>query len=409
MPTNTLLTISQITREALRLFLNSNAFLQTIDKQYDPQFARTGGGKIGATLRIRLPNDYTVRSGASAASPQDTTERNTTLTVATQKGVDVSFSSADLSLSLSDFGTRILRPMMNSLAGAVATDVMSLVEGVPNIVHAVDGSNNTISPTATTWLQAGAVLDQLSAPRGERCAILDVLTQSRTVAGFTGLFNPTNDTSDRWRTGLMGTRALGIDDWRMDQTAILHTTAAYSTLNTVTSVSADGLTLTTAALAGPLTKGDIVTIAGVNSVNRVTKADNGVLAQFVVTANAATSATSVSIYPPLIPPSGGNPVQYQTVSKAISGSPALASPIKASEVYRKNFVFLKEAFTLATADLDLPTGAVVDCSRQVYDGVSIRIIRDYITTTDQWLTRSDILYGYASPRAEWCVIVADST
>lgn len=404
---NQFLTISQITREALRLFLNANSFIQIVDKQYDPQFSRSGGGKIGATLRIRLPNDYTVRTGATAAA-QDTNEKQTLLTVATQKGVDVSFSSVDLSLSLSDFGDRILRPMMNSLAGAVAMDVMSLVENVPNIVHAVDGSNNTVSPTANTWLAAGAILDQMSAPRGERRAIIDVMTQSRVIAGFTGLFNPSSDTSDRWRTGLMGTRALGIDDWRYDQTTILHPTAAYGTLATVASVSADGLTLTTAALNGPLTKGDIVTIAGINSVNRVTKADNGVLQQFVVTANASASATSVSIYPALIPPSGGNPVQYQTVSKAVTGNPALASPIKAGEAYRKNFVFLKEAFTLATADMDLPTGAVVDCSRQVWDGVSIRVIRDYITTTDQWLTRTDVLYGYASPRSEWACIVADS-
>jgi len=404
---NQLLTVSQITREALRLFLNSNSFIQVIDKQYDNQFANTGGGKIGATLRIRLPNDYTVRSGAVAA-PQDTNEKQTTLTIATQLGVDVSFSSADLALSLQDFSSRVLEPMMNNLGGAVATNVMQLAEGVPNICHAVDGSNNTISPTAQTWLQAGAILDQLSAPRGNRRAVIDVLTQSRTIAGFTGLFNPTSDTSDRWRTGLMGTRALGIDDWRFDQTCILHTTAAYGTLGTVASVSADGSTLTTSALNGPLKRGDVVTIAGINSVNRVTKADNGQLAQFVITADATAGATTVGIYPPIIGPSGGNPVQYQTVAKAVTGNPALASPIKAGEAYRKNLVFVKEAFTMATADLDLPTGAVVDCSRQVYDGVSLRVIRDYITTTDQWLTRTDVLFGTASPRPEWCVIVADN-
>lgn len=406
---NSLLTVSQITREALRLFLNSNAFLQTISKTYDDQFARSGGGKIGSTLRIRLPNDYTVRSGATA-SAQDTNEKQTTLTVATQKGVDVSFSSADLALSLSDFSTRVLAPMMNALGAAVASDVMGLAESVPNIVHNVDGSGNTISPTAATWLAAGAVLDQMSAPRGDRKAILDVMTQSRTVASFTGLFNPTTDTSDRWRTGLMGTRALGVDDWRADQLAILHTTAAYGTLGTVSSVSADGLTLTTSALnASGLKKGDIVTITGINSCNRVSKTDTGVLAQFVVTADAAGGATSVSIYPPLIPPAAGpTPVQYQTVAKAVTGSPALASPIKASEVYRKNMIFLPDAFQLATADLDLPTGAVVDCSRQVFDGVSFRVIRDYITTTDQWLTRSDLLYGYAAPRPEWAVIIADA-
>lgn len=33
---NSLLTLNEITREAVRLFRNSNAFVGSIDKQYDP-------------------------------------------------------------------------------------------------------------------------------------------------------------------------------------------------------------------------------------------------------------------------------------------------------------------------------------------------------------------------------------
>ena len=71
-------------------------------------------------------------------------------------------------------------------------------------------------------------------------------------------------------------------------------------------------------------------------------------------------------------------------------------------------MFAPEAFTLVTADLELPTAAVVDAAREQCDGISIRMIRDYITTTDVFLTRLDILYGVAQPRPEWCVIVADA-
>jgi len=77
---NTLLTIDMITREAVRLFVNANNFIQNINRQYDSEFAKTGA-KIGQTLRIRLPNDYTVRTGA-AISVQDTAEQSTTITVA---------------------------------------------------------------------------------------------------------------------------------------------------------------------------------------------------------------------------------------------------------------------------------------------------------------------------------------
>jgi hypothetical protein len=37
MTTNSLLTINQITNEAVRLFTQSNAFLRTVSRQYDDQ------------------------------------------------------------------------------------------------------------------------------------------------------------------------------------------------------------------------------------------------------------------------------------------------------------------------------------------------------------------------------------
>ncbi len=123
---DSLLTTSKITREAVRLFLNSNMFIQNVDRQYDNQFGKAGE-KIGSQLRIRLPNDYTVTEGP-AASVQDTTEQQTVLTLATQIHVDVSFGTADLLLSLDDFGERILTPAMNNLAGGAAIRVMQCVE-----------------------------------------------------------------------------------------------------------------------------------------------------------------------------------------------------------------------------------------------------------------------------------------
>lgn len=53
---NSLLTLNLITRKAVALFRNSNAFIQNIDRQYDGYFAQTGA-KAGNTLRVRLPND----------------------------------------------------------------------------------------------------------------------------------------------------------------------------------------------------------------------------------------------------------------------------------------------------------------------------------------------------------------
>jgi len=395
---NSLLTISQITREALRLFKNSNAFLQNIDRQYDSEFGKAGA-KIGSQLRIRLPNDFTVRTGATA-SPQDTNEQSTTVTVGTQKGVDVQFSSAERALSLDDYSRRILAPAVNNLAGAIASDIIAGSEGIPNVTGKFDGTGALQTPDASTWLAAGAQLDMMSAPRANRKIILDPLTQARTVSSLAGLFNPAAALSKQYASGTM-MNALGFD-WMADQTVIKHTTGAYGTLATVSGGSQTGSTITTSALNGPLKKGDVISFAGVNSVNRVTKADNGVLAQFTVTADVAASATSIPIYPALTPGS----VPFATVTASPANSAAITVVTKASTVYRKNFAFLPEAATMVTADLELPRG-VHEAHREQQDGVSMRMVTAYNVSTDQFITRLDVLYGYLWVRPEWACVVPD--
>lgn len=403
---NSLLTINMITREAVRLWKNSNAFLQNVDMQYDESFA-VSGAKIGSTLRIRLPNDFTVRTGP-ALSVQDTAEQSTTLTLATQKGVDVSFSEAERTLSLDDYSRRVLAPMVNNLAGAVAVDIMSGSEGgICNFVANQDVSNNILSPIAATYLQAGASLATNSAPIANRKIVNDPFTEARVVASLSGLLNPSSAISRQYVTGKMYD-ALGFI-WMMDQTVRTHTTGTTAQAQaTVNGAGQTGLNITVTGLTGTLVQGDIITIAGVNQVNRITKQSTGALRQFAVTANVAANATSIPIYPALIPAVGGQPVQYQTVD----ASPANGAAVNPSNglgtvtKYRKNFAYAPEAVTLATADLEMPRG-VHEVARAEFDGVSMRMLSDYFIGTDQLITRLDVLYGYLWIRPEWAVIVAD--
>ncbi len=404
---NSLLTINMITREAVRLWKNSNAFIQNVDMQYDDSFAVTGA-KIGSSLRIRLPNDYTVTTG-QALSVQDTAEQSTTLVLATQKHVDISFSTVERTLSLDDYSRRILAPMVNNLTGAVAQDIMSGSEGgICNFVANQDVANNILSPIASTYLNAGASLALNSAPVENRKIVNSPRTEARVVSGLSGLLNPVSDISRQYVTGKMYD-ALGFI-WMMDQTTILHTngTAAQAT-EAVSGAGQTGLTLTVTALTGTFNQGDIITIAGVNAVNRITKATTGELRQFVVTANAAAGATSISIYPAIVPAGvGGQPVQYQTVDVSPANGAAVnpTNGLAASTQYRKNFAYAPEAVTLATADLEMPHN-VHEVAREEFDGVSMRMVTDYFIGTDQLITRLDVLYGYLWIRPEWACVVAD--
>ena len=395
---NSLLTINMVTNEAVRLFSQTNAFLRTVNKQYDDQFARDGA-KIGNTLRVRLPNDYVVNTGP-AITPQGTNEQNTTLTVANQKNVPVSFGTAERTMSLDDYSERILAPAVNRLAASVASDLMNVANTASNIAFKTSGGN-LVSPDATTWLAAGAALDQALSPRMDRKIIMDPLTQARTVGSLTGLFNPQRKISEQYESGMITTDTLGFD-WMMDQTTKVHTVGTF-TAGTVNGGGQTGNTLVVNAITGTLKQGDIITIAGVNAINRLTGDDYGTLQQFVVTADVASGATSIPIYPAIVPA----PAAFNTVTASPANSAPISLVMTAGSKYRQNLAYYPEAFTLATADLVMPTSGVVESARAEFDGVSMRMITAYDVMSDNLITRMDILYGYAAIRPEWACIVAD--
>jgi P22 coat protein - gene protein 5 len=404
---NSLLTINMITREAVRLWKNSNAFLQNVDMQYDDSYA-VQGAKIGSQLRIRLPNDYTVSTGP-ALQVQDTQEQSVTLVLATQQHIDVSFNTVDRTLSLDDYSRRVLAPMINKLAGAVAVNLMSGAEGgICNFVANQDSGNNIITPILSTYLSAGASLDYNSAPIANRKVVNGPRTEARVVANLSGLLNPQSAIGDQYVTGRMYD-AVGYI-WMKDQTNIIHVNGALAQGSaTVNGAGQTGLNLTVNALANGLNQGDIITIAGVNAVNRITDQTTGELRQFAVTAPVIAGATSIPIYPAIVPPVAGQAVQYQTVTASPANGAAVnpTNSLAASVTYRKNFVYAPDAVTLCTADLEMPT-KVEESSRATFDNVSMRMVTDYFIGTDQKITRLDVLYGYLWIRPEWATVVADA-
>ena len=400
---NEILTISMVTREATRLWRNSNAFLRNLDMQYDDRFARTGA-KIGSQLQIRLPNDYTVRTGPNL-QVQNTTETSITLVLATQKGVDVAFSSVDRALSLDDYSERVLAPAVNNLAGTVAADVIGSTEGgISNLTANLSSSGALLSPGSTQWLLANAVLSNNSAPMGNRNVVQNQFSQARIVASLQGLLSPVTEISRQYVSGKMYD-GLGFM-WMEDQTVLIHTNGT-SSGDTVSGANQTGYTLVTSATNGTYNQGDIITLEGVDGVNKITKQDTGYLKQFVVTAFVPAGSTSIPIFPAIIPPiSSAQDAQYQTVTASPASGADITLVLGASTQYRKNFCYAREAVTLATADLELPRG-VHEAAREIVDGISMRMITDYVIGTDQLVTRLDILYGKLWIRPEWGCIVPD--
>ena len=387
---NTNLTIDMITNQALMILHQKLNFIGTIDRQYDSSFAKSGA-KIGDTLRIRLPNEYTVRSGATL-STQDTTETSVSLPVTTQKGVDVNFSSEELTLDIDDFSKRILEPAMSVLAANVEADAISMYKDVYNFVDNA-GSAMTF---AKALAASGKLTDNLTPYDGRT---LNLTTQDNIdmVDALKGLFNAQDKLSSNYKEGRLAGPFAGFEGIYENTLLGNHTTgtAAAATGYLVNGASQTGATLTVDTGSTTLLDGDIITIAGVNRVHPETKADTGILQQFVVTANSGTSATSLAISPSITITGGKQnvtaaPADNAAVSKVGGG---------ASSVFTNSMAYHKDAFTFATADLVMPKGVDM-VARKVLDGVSMRIVRDYDINNDKFPCRIDILYGYAAKRPQ---------
>ncbi len=385
---NSILTPTMVTREALRILHQKLNFIGTINRQYDDSFAKSGA-KIGDSLKIRLPNQYTVRTGASL-SAQDTTETSTTLQVATQKGVDLSFTSAELTLSLDDFSQRILQPAMSVLAANIEADALSMALDVYN------GVNNIGSAISLNKVLTGRKVlnDNLAPMDDQRTALLNTQDNVDLVDSLKGLFQDSDAIKSQYRDGAMG-RTAGYDFYENTLLGTSTTgTAASTTGYLVNGASQTGSSIAVNTGSTTFKRGDIVTFAGCNRVHPETKADTGSLQQFVITADYAGGAGNLAVSPAIVTSGGA-----QNVSASPTNGGAVTKVGGASQVYKPSLVYHKDAFTFATADLVLPQG-VDFAAREVLDGVSMRIVRQYAIGTDTMPCRLDVLYGYKTIRAQ---------
>lgn len=383
---NSLLTPTAVTRESLRILHQKLNFVGNIVREYDDSYAKSGA-KIGDSLKIRLPNQYTVRSGATL-SAQDTTESSVTLQVATQKGVDLNFTSVDLTLSLDDFSKRIIQPAMSVLAATIEADALSMYKDVSNSIW-----NGGSAATYNKALDARVLLQRALAPQSDRMALMDSLAMADVVKDTKSLFQDDASLAKQYKEGYMG-RAAGFD-WAENTMMPAHTRGGSNGAYLTNGATQTGSTLVVDTGATAPAAGDVITIAGVFSVHPETKVSTGILQQFVIGAGATTTSFPIS---PAIVATGAT----QNVTNGAADNQAVTFLGTASTAVQTSLLFQKEAFAFATADLVMPSG-VDFASRQVLDGISMRVVRQYDINNDKFPCRLDVLYGYKTLRPQLAV------
>jgi hypothetical protein len=348
------------------------------------------GYEAGETISIRRPADFTVRDGATASN-QDVVEGKVSLTVDKQKGVDFGFTSKELTLNINELSERVIKPAMIQLANQVDRDVLNLYKQVPNWVGSTGQTVNSFADFA----KAPERLDEFAVPMEGRAAILSPADHWALLGSQTALYMQ-DVAKGAYRNGSLG--SIGGVDTYMSQNVPTHITGSDVTtvtvnqaLTTATTTYAsvkDTMEQTITIAGGNLNAGDVITIADVNAVNPVTKADLGFAKQFTV---VSYSSNTLVLYPALI---WSGPFQNVAVTSGVTdlNTKAITAIGAAGATNRANLVFHRNAFALAMVPMIAPPGAP-KVSRQSYKGTSVRLIPTYDGTNDRSNFRLDVLYG----------------
>lgn len=395
--------IDMIAKEGLAVAHEKATFISTVDRQFDDSFKpqSIGGGRIGGTLRVKEPNQYTVRTGSRVMDVQDQNESTQTITLATQYGVDMRFTSTELALDtdnpdqVSAFSKRYIEPAMAVLMSKIdGTCLETATKDTYNVV----GTAGTVA-TIDALALARARLNQGLAPKDMNRALqLDSVTMASIVGANKGLFLPDNQVKKAFVEGYYSRSQMA--DFYENERTYQHAVGSDVTSSTAAAAAVtDGGTNITGDNIN-INAGDVFTVAGVYACHPETKQSLGYLQQFVATA-ASTGAIAVSPATVLT----GAKQNVCSVASAQLATTAFNSQVmtfvgSASTTYRHNLMYHKDAFAFVMADMPIMDDAH-KCVVKRNEGMSLRVWMASDIRNDELLCRLDCLWGFKTFRPAW--------
>lgn len=400
--------MKQIGRRLVNNWKFTNNVLRDLDQQY-----QQNGAKMGYTVYTRLPQRYRVNKGQSLV-PQPVVDQTVPVTLTDQANVGVEFNTSSLTMEVDNYMDKCIAPAVDVLINATDYDGLTRMYkqtfwtvGTPGVMP---GSTGTLPFAANlTYMRAGVKLDNSAVPAGGRLAILGSEQQMYLAAANQAIFNPAAQISEAFREGQFSGRALGFDEWFMDQNVAVHTVGAGGGTclvngagQTGSSIVSDGWTNSTLVLL----EGDVIQLTDVYAVNPQSYQSTGQLQDFVVTANVTSNGSgqaTIPVYPPIIT----NSSALQTVNTtAADNAPIKLFGSATSTTYAgvqtpQALMYRPEAYAMVMADLELPGGLwVAERISNKALGLAVRFLKDYNIYEDESPARVDILYGWKATRPE---------
>lgn len=341
-------------------------------------------------------------------SANDHVETSTPLTVSSQYGIDVSFTSKELTMDLNEFSDVVLNPAMAQLAAKLEGTALDVAyKAIANYV----GTTST-QMTYKQFMQGGQVLTENLSPVSPRTAFLNPLSKVEFMDAVKGLFHDSEKITEQYNEGVVG-RTGGFTVYENTflpshtvgsfAGSALTTGTSWATTTTAASyVASTGVPIDTANTGTALAAGDILTFgtvaAGLVDIHPETKVSLGKLKKFVVQ-SAVTFTTQANTYTATVTPGVitgvGNPFQNVSLTKADTDNMTVTLFGVASTAYGQNIQMHKDAFAFASVDLIDVSKFGAWGARESMDGISMRLARQWAAATDTVATRFDVYWGFA--------------
>jgi P22 coat protein - gene protein 5 len=313
---NQFITTQLVSNTALAMFANNSPYVMTGSRIYQDDF-NNSGYKIGDTLQVRRQNNFVIGDGSTAV-PQSIIETVETITVAHQYHALISYTVQDLTLRIEDFSRLFIQPAIQNIITQMERDISAAAEISLN--YYTGNAGTPINSFSTVDLAGAKLLEQgvnISSDAYMAMTVRDGSSlKSALLNNFTPVFN-----EEIVRQSAIG--HLSYFDMFQSQNIVKHVAGAGPLLTpgdtlTVNGAVSSGNTIVLAganaggaAVTNYFLPGDLISIAGVYSVNPLSRASTGQNMQFVITsaANSASGGAVTITVSPVIISDTGSPLQ----------------------------------------------------------------------------------------------------
>lgn len=389
---NQFITTQLVSNTALAMFANNAPFIMTGSRTYQEDFKKSGYA-IGDTLQVRRQNNFIVGDG-STATPQDIIETVETITIAHQYHALIAYTVQDLTLRIEDFSRLFIQPAIQNIVSQMELDISAQAEQELYLFTGTAGtpinSFNSVDQAAAKLLEQGVDIayDAYLATTVRDATSLKSGLQNN----FTPVFN-----EEIVRQSAIG--HLSYFDMFQSQNIKRHQAGEGPTNNPgdvllVNGAVASGNVIVldgaTAGVANYFLPGDLISIAGVESVNRISRAATGQDMQFVIQ-NAADSDgggnITITVAPTIISDTSN---ALQNVSNPIPDNAA----VTAIPSYNNNVAYPSRGLDIVCPplyELQVPYASVAVDDET---GLSLAVTQIGDILAYQNLMRIDLLCGF---------------